>query len=128
MVSSKILKWALFVFLLVPMLTSCNKEMEDEGYEETENVVLTDGDEEESDAEDGDDNDSEIEWEEDCFDVVYPIEVIYPDGSIILVESDSILEEIYEDISFDSLDIPLPIFPFSVILEDSSTVEIANLE
>ena len=134
MASLKILRVLLFAFMFSAVLVSCSKEEED--YDEMEENVVLDGrfdpmgdeengEEENGEGEEGDEEEGEgsedeeegVEFEDDCFDFVYPFDLAFPDGTIQSIETDSILEVIideYEDSGLDSLGLPLPVFPITV--------------
>lgn len=61
---------------------------------------------------------------DDCFDIVYPIDVMLPDSTIVTANDEDALEQIFDD-WFDnnpnSTDEPELVFPFDVILDDGTT-------
>ncbi len=65
----------------------------------------------------------------DCFSIVYPIELNFPDGTSTSIDSDEALESAigtwYETQGEDAED-PVPTFPVEVLLEDGSTQTINN--
>ena len=142
----KYLKWFSILFLFVSLLSSCSDDSDLlEESEETINLVDPDGSEEDSslgdpDDDDEDDEDSDEDDEEDsndeldfldCFELVYPVSFVLPDGTQITVNDDNELEtelELYYENNPEEEEMPVPVFPISVILEDDSQVIISNIE
>jgi len=112
------------------------------------NVILKDGTTKSIDSEEGieelekdcygDYGDWEGEWEEDewedfeeCYSIVYPIQVTNPDGMVQTYNSD---EELYTGLDDwytanpDSDEDPMPVYPVEVLLEDGTTQTINNDE
>ncbi|MEC8239096.1 MAG: hypothetical protein VX027_03185 [Bacteroidota bacterium] len=74
--------------------------------------------------------DDEEDYEEECFEFVYPISFILPDGSEITINNDEDWDEIdlwYEE-NKDSDEDPEIVYPFDVILDDDKVVTITNEE
>ena len=64
--------------------------------------------------------DYEEDYDEECFEFVYPISFILPDGSEITINDDEGWDEIdlwYEE-NKDSEDEPEIVYPFDVIVDD----------
>lgn len=94
----------------------------DQWYEENED----DDFDYEGEWEDGDFDDDDFE---DCFTIVFPISVKFPDGEIIIYDSEDALYtgiDAWYDRNPNSDNDPLPIYPFEVILEDSTSQTISN--
>ncbi len=87
--------------------------------------------------EENDDFDYEGEWEdvdydedyEECFTIVYPISVQFPDGEIIIYDSEEALYtgiDAWYDLNPDTENDPAPVYPFDVILADSTTQTVSS--
>jgi len=66
---------------------------------------------------------------EDCFTLVYPIQIQFPGGETISYTNDEDLYtgiEAWYDANPESEDDPLPVYPFDVLLEDSTTQTVSN--
>ncbi len=137
MTSLKFLKVLLLSFFTICMLNSCEKDAVDLGSVDRGELTATDGDEataltdDEDGVEDGDsedDGDSDgLEFDSDCFEFVYPIEVAFPDGSVSTYADEDELElalEEWEDTAVDVTVLPEPVFPIEIILEDGTVSEI----
>ncbi len=125
-------------FLAIAAFSSCKKENMEEltntqarnttqgninSSNDTNNTQHSNGDEEEASMED---------CEEFCFDFVYPITIVFPDGSTQAASDDESLFTLIEtwyDQNEDSEEDPTLSFPVDVILEsDSTTASIADEE
>ena len=72
--------------------------------------------------------DNDEDYEEECFEFVYPISFILPDGFEITINNDEDWDEIdlwYEE-NEDSDEDPEIVYPFDVILDDEKVVTITN--
>ena len=81
-------------------------------------------------GEDYEDEDYEDDFEA-CFSIVFPVQVQFPDGSIISYDNEEDLYtsiEAWYDLNADSEEDPLPVFPLEVMLEDSSIVAVNSEE
>ncbi len=71
------------------------------------------------------DDEFDCDWDEDCFELVYPISLELEDGTIVTANSDDELEEIFDSYDFE----PAIVFPISVITEDSDQpITINNMD
>jgi len=76
----------------------------------------------------------EDEWEDDyeeCFTVMYPVDIVFPDGSTQTFNSDEEIEEgidTWYEANKESEEYPMPVYPVSVQLEDSTVISIENEE
>lgn len=73
------------------------------------------------------------EWEGfgECFTIVYPIQLNFPDATITDIDSDEALFaaiETWEKANPENKEDPLPIFPVSLILKDGTTKTINSIE
>jgi len=73
------------------------------------------------------------EWDdddyEDCFTVVFPISVQFPDGEVVIYDSEESLYigiDTWYNLNPDSEDDPAPVYPFDVILADSTTQTVSS--
>ena len=74
--------------------------------------------------------DYEEDYDKECFEFVYPISFILPDGSEITIDDDEGWDEIdlwYEE-NKDSEEEPEVVYPFDVILDDNETKTVNNEE
>lgn len=73
-------------------------------------------------------DDWDVDWDdedyfEDCFTLIFPISIQYPDGEIIIYDSEEAIWvgiEAWYDINPESEDDPMPVYPFDVLLSDST--------
>lgn len=71
------------------------------------------------------------EWEDDCFTIIYPIDIVFPDGMTQTFNSDEELEEAMEnwyETNPYSMEEPMPVYPVAVLLTDSTVLIIENEE
>ena len=118
-------KLIFMAFAITALLTSCEKEVEENETEEY-NTELSENESENSDN--NSENESDV-GESDCFDFIYPIEISYPDGTIKSIDSDSLLEialDEWEEFSQDTLGELSLVFPIDVILEDDTEIQIID--
>lgn len=76
-------------------------------------------------GEDWDDED----YFEDCFTLIFPISIQYPDGETIIYDSEAAIWdgiEAWYDANPESEDDPMPIYPFDVLLADSTVFTISS--
>lgn len=72
------------------------------------------------------------EWDdedyfEDCFTLIFPISIQYPDGETIIYDSEEAIWvgiEAWYDVNPESEDDPMPVYPFDVLLADSTVITI----
>jgi len=122
MSSLKLFKYLLVALFLVPVLTSCNKDLMDEDESETSNVVS--GNSEDEGTENG-----ALSGGDDCFTFNYPVDVILPDGTTTSADSDSVLYELFEMYDDDaSGEEPMLVYPINVNLQDGTTQDLQSDE
>lgn len=125
---SNFLKFTFTFFLLIGLLTSCSKDgdpvIAEENIASTSVRSLIDTDNQNSE------HDEHAEFA-DCFTIVFPLDIAFPDGTTQTYNS---LEEIitgieaYLDANPNSTEDPMPIYPITVELEDGETQVITNDE
>jgi len=82
------------------------------------------------DDDDWNDDDKDGDWEE-CFTVIYPVQVVFPDGSTQTFNSDEEIEnaiDVWYNANPESKEDPMPVYPVQIILADSTLVTIENEE
>lgn len=113
MTNSKFLKMFLFFLLACTVFTSCDKEDMDEDYDIDGNFSTNNDD----------DDYGELEFDDDCFEFTYPVDIVYPDGSTVTYNDEDDLEDAIEDWDEQNpgaTDIPLPVLPITLTLPDGS--------
>ena len=88
--------------------------------------------EEGEEGEDGEDEDDEEEDDfygeedfEDCFDLIFPVEIIFPDGSITSITTEDELEDMIEawyDTNPNATEAPAFVFPIEVTTDSTETI------
>ena len=124
-------KWLLLSFILVSFLSACDKDLNEDSGSKVEVLNLTNNDDENNDEpEGGEEEEPEEEYEEsECFEFVFPIEIVFPDSSTLLVDSDSTLYEVLDewyDMNPESEDDPSFVFPIEVVLDDGTLESIID--
>lgn len=132
------LKVLLFLFTAALLATSCSKDDDNEDEYQTENAqnafqLITKNATLAHDSLDMGDEDYEDGLDDlgDCFTIVYPIDIAFPDGSTQTAADDAELEAIIEtwiEQNPDSPDFPSPVFPIDVVIDSTETVSVANDE
>ncbi len=133
MTSLKFFKVFFVCVMFGTLLSSCSNLNEDaELYGETSElngIIGQQGDEDTLSEESGDTE--EADFDTDCFDFVFPIEIAFPDGSNTTFEDGTTLEmaiEEWEDLDLDSLGLPMPIYPINIVLQDGTEMEVLRDE
>ena len=74
---------------------------------------------------DSDTSDVDLDYFDDCFEFIYPIEITFSDGRTESVLSEEVLEALIDsffETNADSTDFPIPNFPLDIILFGMDTV------
>ena len=114
---SKFLNFSVFVLVMSLVFTACSED-------ETLVIVPPNGQEETFFSVT---NDDEFSLEEFCFDFVYPIDLVYPDGSITILNSDADLEAAAQASIASGLE-PTFNYPIQVETEDNVMVSVTDDE
>ena len=96
---------------------------EEELFDVIDQWFETNGEEWEEDLEDYED------LLDDCFTVVFPIQIQFPDGTIISYDTEEALYtgvELWYDTNPESYEDPIPVYPFDVTLADGTTQTISS--
>ncbi len=76
----------------------------------------------------GDDWEDE-DYFEDCFTLIFPISIQFPDGEIIIYDSEEAIWdgiEAWYDANPESEEDPMPVYPFDVLLADSTVFTVSS--
>jgi len=124
----------LAIGLFSNLFTSCKKDIVDpEPIQETQEVINEEivVEETETETEEGNDNEVEIDWN-GCFEFVYPMDVVFPNGTTETVNSDTgliVAVEGWYDDNPNSYDDPTLAFPVNVLLEgETDPLELNSLD
>ena len=106
-----------FLFFAFLILTSCERGESDD-FEEVE--VIEQIDENENEGEDQDEDEDEMS-EGDCFDFIYPVSYIMPDGSTLTGNDEEEIDDLIDDWYESNGDVDLEpelVYPVQIILGD----------
>lgn len=125
----------LFAFLGIFILSACNKDEMDDLTTTTQGLSKTNTttDSEDHHMQDSTDQSEECfeDCEDFCFDFVYPLSILFPDGTTAQANSDEELEDLtiafYEQNPNEEEDLSL-VYPVNVVLEDGENKSIHNDE
>ncbi len=127
----KSIKLVLALAAMTVVFYACQKEelatpLSNTNAPQTHFFNLTNGPSTDTD-EDSDDGDED--WgEEDCFSIVFPVEVVFPEGSTQTVNNEEDLDKVIDewfDQNPEAEDFPTFTFPIKVVMEEDPTTEIA---
>jgi hypothetical protein len=116
---SKFLNFSVFVFVISLVFTACSED-------ETLIIVPSNG-QQETFFSVANDDDDDLDLEELCFDFVYPINLVSPDGSTTVLNSDADLEAAIQTSIVSGVE-PTFNYPIQVETEDNVIVNVADDE
>ena len=130
-IMQNLFKITMLLALVSILATSCKKDltddMDDNATENTEQSIQSNS----TNFMTGGDTDGDGDFDELCFEFVYPVTIILPDGTNQTAMNDDELFTIIDDFYIanpDSDEDPTFEFPIDVILEDSTTQTLNNEE
>jgi hypothetical protein len=78
---------------------------------------------------DEDDDDDYEEYDEECFTIIYPIELNFPDGNTATINDDEELEDTIDnwfEVQGEEAEEPVPTFPITIVWEEDGEEEVLN--
>jgi len=131
---SKFLKFTFSIFLVLALFSSCTKDGEPSVAEQNVASISVKNLMDESKPRSNEnsnssnhDHDDEIE----CFSLLFPLDIVFPDGSTLTTNSEEELEEVIEEYyqaNPNTVEDPRPVFPIVVKLGDGNDQVIDNDE
>ena len=126
----KLLKLTLLACMVIAMATSCNKD-EEPGQDDLNTTTTSIRSLLNEDKPESSNKSASADEDDDCFSLVFPLDITLPNGTTLTTTSEENLEDAVDafyEANPDTEEDPTPVFPITVILKDGSQTDINNDE